>query len=46
MKLCFVELTYGGGWKQLHDMQWSAKFSNTYHLIETILLALILWRIW
>jgi hypothetical protein len=41
-----VKLTYGGGWKMLWDIAWSAATANWWNAAQAVLLGLILWRAW
>lgn len=41
-----VSLTYNGGWRELNELRWSAYTRNTLLVVQTILLMLILWRVW
>jgi hypothetical protein len=41
-----VEITHAGGWKELHELRWAAHTRNLILLIQTALMAAILWRVW
>ena len=42
----YVSLTHNGGWKFLFDIAWSVSCANFWNLLQTVLLGLILWRMW